>query len=66
MARGFLSGLIWGGVASVGVVGAVSLIMPLPLPPQVGDSAPGSGPVPAHIRLSDVTKQDQLPETPPP
>ena len=38
MARGILSGLIWGGVASIGVAGAVSLMMPLPLPPQVGDA----------------------------
>ena len=65
MARGFLSGLIWGGVASIGVVSAVSLMMPLPLPPQVGDAAPGSGPAPARIRLTDVAEQDRLPETPP-
>ncbi len=65
MARGFLSGLIWGGVASIGVVGTLSLIAPLPLPPQVGDAAPGAGPAPARIRLSDVAEQDRLPETPP-
>lgn len=65
MARGFLSGLIWGGVASIGAVTALSLVMPLPLPPQVGDAAPGAGPAPARIRLSDVAEQDRLPETPP-
>jgi len=65
MARGFLSGLIWGGVASIGMVSAVSLMMPLPLPPQVGDAAPGSGPAPARIRLTNVAEQDRLPETPP-
>jgi len=65
MARGFLSGLIWGGVASIGVVGVVSLLMPLPLPPEVGDAAPGSGPTPARVGLSEVAEQDRLPETPP-
>lgn len=56
MARGVLSGLIWGGVASIGVAGAVSLMMPLPLPPQVGD-APGSGPAPARINVTDAGEQ---------
>lgn len=65
MARGFLSGLIWGGVAGLGVMGALSLALPLPVPPQVGDAAPGAGPAPARIRLTDVAEQDRLPETPP-
>lgn len=56
MARGVLSGLIWGGVASIGVAGAVSLMMPLPLPPQVGD-APGSGPAPARVNVTDAGDQ---------
>jgi len=56
MARGILSGLIWGGVASIGVAGAVSLMMPLPLPPQVGD-APGSGTAPARIDVTDAGDQ---------
>ena len=56
MARGILSGLIWGGVASIGVAGAVSLMMPLPLPPQVGD-APGSGPAPARVNVTDAGDQ---------
>ena len=56
MARGILSGLIWGGVTSIGVAGAVSLMMPLPLPPQVGD-APGSGPAPARINVTDAGDQ---------
>ena len=56
MARGVLSGLIWGGVTCIGVAGAVSLMMPLPLPPQVGD-APGSGPAPARINVTDAGEQ---------
>mgnify|MGYP001361521444 FL=1 len=56
MARGVLSGLIWGGVTCIGVAGAVSLMMPLPLPSQVGD-APGSGPAPARINVTDAGEQ---------
>ena len=64
MARGVLSGLIWGGVASIGVAGAVSLMMPLPLPPQVGD-APGSGPAPARINVTDAGEQGRSRDTAP-
>ncbi|MDF1729181.1 MAG: divergent polysaccharide deacetylase family protein [Sulfitobacter sp.] len=41
MARGFLSGLIVGGVVSVGAAGIVSVISPPPAAPLVGDAAPG-------------------------
>lgn len=56
MARGILSGLIWGGLASIGVAGAVSLMAPLPLPPEVGD-APGAGAAPARINVTDAGEQ---------
>ena len=41
MARGFLSGVLWGGVLSVGVVGVASVIAPLPQSPVVDDTPPG-------------------------
>ena len=42
MARGFLSGVLWGGVVSVGVAGVASVMMPLPQSPAVDDMAPGA------------------------
>lgn len=42
MARGFLSGVLWGGVLSVGVAGVASVMMPLPQSPVVDDMAPGA------------------------
>jgi len=41
MARGFLSGVILGGIVSVGVAGVVSVVLPPPSPPEVTDAAPG-------------------------
>ena len=41
MARGFLSGVILGGIVSVGAAGVVSVILPPPSPPEVTDAAPG-------------------------
>jgi polysaccharide deacetylase 2 family uncharacterized protein YibQ len=41
MARGFLGGVIMGGVVCVSTVGAVSVLTPLPVPPQVGDVVVG-------------------------
>ena len=46
MARGFLSGVLWGGVVSIGVAGVVSVLAPLPMPPEVGDAAPGAAQAP--------------------
>ncbi len=46
MARGFLTGAVWGGVLSIGVAGLASVLSPLPAPPpqasppQVSDLAP--------------------------
>lgn len=50
MARGFLSGVIWGGVLSVGVAGVASVLAPPPKAPDVGDAAPG---VAAPARVTD-------------
>lgn len=41
MARGFLSGVILGGVVSVGAAGVISVLAPLPMSPAVSDAAPG-------------------------
>jgi len=41
MARGFLSGAIWGGIVSIGVAGVASVLAPLPKSPDVSDAAPG-------------------------
>ena len=49
MARGFLSGVVWGGVLGLGVSGVVSVLAPLPMPPQVSDAAPGAAQAPARI-----------------
>ncbi|WP_254448919.1 divergent polysaccharide deacteylase family protein [Thalassococcus sp. S3] len=40
MARGFLSGLIWGGVVAVGGAAVASLVTDLPESPDVADRAP--------------------------
>ncbi|MGB3247500.1 MAG: divergent polysaccharide deacetylase family protein [Sulfitobacter sp.] len=40
MARGFLSGALWGGVFAVGTAGVVSVLAPPPKAPQVSDAAP--------------------------
>ncbi|WP_299725323.1 polysaccharide deacteylase family 2 protein [uncultured Tateyamaria sp.] len=42
MARGFLSGIIWGGVVSVIGAGAVSVIADDPIAPVAGSTAPSS------------------------
>jgi polysaccharide deacetylase 2 family uncharacterized protein YibQ len=42
MARGFLSGVLWGGVLSVGVAGVASVMMPVPQSPVVDDMAPSA------------------------
>lgn len=40
MARGFLAGIVMGGVFSVAVAGVASFVVPISTPPQVGDAAP--------------------------
>ncbi len=49
MARGFLSGVLWGGVVSVGVSGVASVLAPLPMPPEVSDAAPGVAVAPDQV-----------------
>lgn len=49
MARGFLSGVIWGGVVCLGISGVASLLSPLPTPPEVSDAAPGATQAPQRI-----------------
>ncbi|MEW9920685.1 divergent polysaccharide deacetylase family protein [Marimonas sp. MJW-29] len=46
MARGFVSGALWGGVLSVVVAGLASVIAPPPPRPEVSDAAPGAVAVP--------------------
>jgi polysaccharide deacetylase 2 family uncharacterized protein YibQ len=47
MARGFLSGVLWGSVLSVGLGAAVSVVSPLPHSPAVSDAAPNAVAAPA-------------------
>ena len=46
MARGFLSGVIWGAVVGLGVATVASVVAPPPQPPTVSADAPGSASVP--------------------
>ncbi|UWR16884.1 divergent polysaccharide deacetylase family protein [Sulfitobacter sp. M368] len=59
MARGFLSGVLWGGVLSVGVAGVASVMMPLPQSPVVDDMAPGAVDAP----VADPAAPDTQPST---
>ncbi|AXI46163.1 hypothetical protein C1J03_09095 [Sulfitobacter sp. SK012] len=61
MARGVLSGMIFGAVASLGVAGAISVLVPVAPPtpaPQVPETAP------EQAAASDAVPQD-VPATPP-
>ncbi|MGJ5618720.1 divergent polysaccharide deacetylase family protein [Sulfitobacter sp. MF3-043] len=49
MARGFLSGVLWGGIVSVGVGGVASVLAPLPMPPEVSDASPAVAIAPTQI-----------------
>lgn len=49
MARGFLSGVLWGGIVSVGVSGVASVLAPPPMAPEVSDAAPGTAVAPQRI-----------------
>ncbi len=57
MARGFLSGVLWGGILSVGVSGVASVLAPPPMPPEVSDAAPGVAVAPAPITDPGSGKQ---------
>ncbi|MEM6372806.1 MAG: divergent polysaccharide deacetylase family protein [Pseudomonadota bacterium] len=54
MARGFLSGIIWGGVVSVIGAGAVSVIANDPTTPEAGDTAPSETSAPLEGEGSDA------------
>ncbi|APE43177.1 hypothetical protein BOO69_06930 [Sulfitobacter alexandrii] len=56
MARGFLKGAVLGGVVSLGVAGVASILVDPPMPPEVGDVAPGGTEAPA--RADDATTAD--------
>ncbi len=49
MARGFLSGMVIGGVLSLAVAGVASVVAPPPMPPVVSDAAPGVAEAPERI-----------------
>lgn len=53
MARGFLSGILWGTALGGGVSAAASLMAPLPTAPEVADAAPGSVEAPERVALAD-------------
>ena len=57
MARGFLSGVLWGGILSVGVSGVASVLAPPPMPPEVSDAAPGVSVAPDQT--ANATSGDQ-------
>ncbi|MGC1495252.1 MAG: divergent polysaccharide deacetylase family protein [Sulfitobacter sp.] len=57
MARGFLSGVLWGGVVSVGVSGVASVLAPLPMAPEVGDAAPGVAVAPEQVTGNGTGEQ---------
>ncbi len=63
MARGFLSGVLWGGVFSLGVSGVVSVLAPLPPPPEVADAAPGVAAAPDQIGKTSTGEQASQSDT---
>ena len=67
MARGFLSGVLWGGIVSVGVGGVASVLVPLPMPPEVSDAAPAEAVAPTQIAEpgsgEQISNADRAPVT---
>ena len=53
MARGFFSGILWGGTVGLGVSAVASVLAPMPIPPEVADVAPEA--VTAPDRVADVS-----------
>lgn len=49
MARGFISGVLWGGVLGVAGAGVFSVMTPGPQAPQVGQAAPRDVTAPAEV-----------------
>jgi polysaccharide deacetylase 2 family uncharacterized protein YibQ len=62
MARGFLSGLIWGGVVSVAGAGVVSVLAGAPMRPDVSAQAPVStqAPAPGDTSTADAVTDADL------
>ncbi len=54
MARGFLSGLISSAALGVGAVTVMSLLVPLPVPPEAVSNAPGTQTPSAPAAVSDL------------
>ena len=49
MARGFLSGAVWGGVVSLGIAGVSSVLAPPPPAPELSAEAPAAAPPPERV-----------------
>ncbi|KIN61321.1 YibQ protein [Sulfitobacter noctilucae] len=60
MARGFLSGAVWGGIVSLGVGGVASVMAPLPEAPPSSEAPQVSDFTPPDVSSPDAT----LPSTP--
>lgn len=60
MARGFLSGVLWGGVVGVGISSVASVMAPPPVAPVVGDVAPGVAQAPARIESASSGKTGSI------
>lgn len=52
MARGFLSGVLWGGLFGVGAAGVASVFGPPPQSPQIADAAPDAVTTPDRIETA--------------
>ena len=65
MARGFLAGVLGGGVISTAVLGVVSVLAPPPTPPEVSDAAPGAVQTLDQNIASDSGKTPSQPDTAP-
>ena len=55
MARGYLSGVFWGGTTGVVIAGIASTLAPLPGAPEIGVTAPLGVGVPEAVVVSDVS-----------
>ena len=54
MAKGVLSGVIWGGVVSLAGAAVLSVLTEGPMPPDVSDRSPGSATVPVEGELAET------------
>ncbi|WP_370401704.1 divergent polysaccharide deacetylase family protein [Sulfitobacter sp. JB4-11] len=65
MARGFLAGVLGGGVVSTFVLGVVSALAPPLTPPEVGDAAPGTVQAPQRVTEPGSGKTPSTPDRAP-